>query len=150
MKDEYSLPIVASDLQQLLPHRYPMLMIDRVIEFVDSECIVGYKNISANEPCFAGHFPGRPIFPGVFILEAMAQLGALFAKLSTGHSARDKLLVFTGADEVRFRRQVIPGDTLRIEIREWRYRAGLWKIRAIAYVENDIAAEAIVLANEVD
>jgi len=143
------LPIGSVEIQKIIPHRYPFLYIDKVTEFVDSERIVGIKNVSANEPYFQGHFPGRPIMPGVVILEAMAQLGALFAKMSSKGVAHDKLIVFAGAENVRFRKPVVPGDVMRIEISGHRRRGPIWKIEVLATVEGQVVGEASITAAEV-
>jgi len=143
------LPLGTIEIQKIIPHRYPFLFIDKVTEFVDTERIVGIKNVSANEPFFQGHFPGRPIMPGVIILEAMAQLGALFAKMSSQGIGPDKLVVFAGAENVRFRRSVVPGDVLRIEIIGHKRRGPIWKVDAVGTVDGQIAAEANLTAAEV-
>ena len=100
------------EIKNILPHRYPFLMVDRVTEFKAGEYIKGYKNVSVNEPFFRGHFPGNPIMPGVLILEAMAQMGILFAVKTSPEELEDKLMVFAGMDGVKFRQPVVPGDRL--------------------------------------
>jgi 3-hydroxyacyl-[acyl-carrier-protein] dehydratase len=145
---EIPLPFGANEIRKYLPHRYPFLMLDQVVEFRDGEHIVGIKNVSVNEEYFQGHFPDQPIMPGVLILEAMAQLGALYARLSTNGAKQDSLMVFAGADEVRFRRRVYPGDQVRIVMGEYKRRGGFWRMPGKAYVGSDLAAEAIVMANE--
>lgn len=142
------LPLGAVEIQKIIPHRYPFLYIDKVTEFEDSERIVGIKCVSANEPYFQGHFPGNPIMPGVVILEAMAQLGVLFAKMSTKGVGPDKLMVFAGAESVRFRKPVVPGDCMRIEIVGHRRRGPIWKIEAVATVEGQVVCEASITAAE--
>ncbi|WP_298615185.1 3-hydroxyacyl-ACP dehydratase FabZ [uncultured Thermosynechococcus sp.] len=102
--------LTVTDLQQLLPHRYPFLLVDRIIDYVPEKYAVGLKNVTINEPFFQGHFPGRPIMPGVLIVEALAQVGGVV--LMQMHCAKDKLSVFAGIDKVRFRRPVVPGDQL--------------------------------------
>jgi len=131
------------DLLELLPHRYPMLLLDRVVEIVRAKRIVAIKNVTVNEPFFAGHFPGYPIMPGVLIVEAMAQAGA--ALLFTEHKERhDKLLVFTGIERARFRRPVTPGDQLRIEVDVLAYRGTAGRLQGKAYVDGKLACEAVV------
>src|SRR5499427_8181318 len=135
------------DILRILPHRYPFLLIDRVIDLERKQRIVAIKNVSINEPFFAGHFPNLPIMPGVLIVEAIAQAGG--ALLLTEVPDRDqKLIVFTGIERAKFRRQVVPGDQVRIEVEvlAWREGSGRKAVRmqGIAYVEGKRAAEAIV------
>ena len=146
---EVKLPLAVTDIHQLLPHRYPFLLLDRVIEYVPDQTIVGLKNVTANEPFFQGHFPNRPVMPGVLILEALAQLGALYAKLRYPDRVKEKLMVFSGADKVRFRRQVLPGDVLRLELSNCVRKMVHWRMEAKATVDGDVAAEGIVMAAEV-
>ncbi len=143
-------PLLIEDIQKILPHRYPFLMVDRVTEFVDKEYIAGYKNVAANEPYFAGHFPNRPVMPGVLMLEALAQIGAIFAHSSTGGAdSRKSLIVFSGADNVRFRKIVIPGDVLRLEMRYHSHRSSYWKMQGTVTVEGDVVCEALISAAEI-
>ncbi len=131
------------ELLDLLPHRYPMLLIDRVVELVRAKRIVAIKNVTINEPFFAGHFPGYPIMPGVLIVEAMAQAGA--ALLFTEVQDREgKLLVFTGIERARFRRPVTPGDQLRIEVDVLAFRGTAGRLQGKAYVENKLVCEGVV------
>ena len=146
MAAELKLPLYIPDIEKILPHRYPFLLVDRVTEFVDGEKIVGLKQVTANEPQFVGHFPGRPLMPGVFMLEALAQMGALFAKLTTDAAGPDDLVVLAGFDEIRFRRQVVPGDTLKLEMINLTRKRRYWKMRGLATVEGEVAAEGILLA----
>jgi len=131
------------DLLKLLPHRYPMLLIDRVVDLVRAKRIVAIKNVTINEPFFAGHFPGYPIMPGVLIVEAMAQAGAalLFTEVK---EKDDKLLLFTGIERARFRRPVTPGDQLRIEVEVLAYRGIAGRLQGKAYVDGKLACEAVV------
>ena len=129
---------------RLLPHRYPFLLVDRVLE-VTSEGAVTIKNVSINEPFFCGHFPGRPVMPGVLIIEALAQSAAIFA-LGGRKDGERGLFMLSGLDKVRFRRQVIPGDQLRMEVRLIRHHPPLWKIRGEAHVAGELAAEAEISA----
>src|SRR5947208_5964622 len=136
-----------NEIQRILPHRYPFLLIDRVIELSRKQRIVAIKNVSANEPFFAGHFPGFPIMPGVLIIEAIAQAGGALL-LTEVPDREDKLMVFTGIEKAKFRRQVVPGDQLRIEVEvlAWREGSGRKAVRmqGVASVEGKRAAEAIV------
>jgi len=136
----------------LLPHRYPFLLVDRVTELT-GERIVCLKNVTANEPHFQGHFPGHPIMPGVLIIEAMAQAGALYAlssMRSAGVDTTRKLIYFMGIDKAKFRRPVVPGDQLRLEITPLRKGGAIWKMQGLATVDGEKAAEAEFLASLVD
>lgn len=128
-----------NDILQVIPHRYPFVLLDRILELEKGKRAVGIKNVTMNEPFFPGHFPGRPVMPGVLILEAMAQVGAV-ALLSLPENA-GKVALFAGVDEVRFRRQVIPGDQLRLEVEILKVRGSIGKGRAKAYVGENLAAE---------
>lgn len=130
---------------RLLPHRYPFLLVDRVVECVAGTHIRAYKNVTFNEPFFQGHFPGAPIMPGVLILEALAQTGGLLA-VSGMDSLDDKLFLFTGLDGVKFRRQVVPGDRLDLECSNLRMKLKLCKMEARAFVDGKLAAEAQITA----
>lgn len=135
-------------LLNLLPHRYPFLMVDRVVEISDSRAVT-LKNVTHNEPFFNGHFPGMPVMPGVLILEALAQSSALLAINILG--VQDiPFFMLTGFDKVRFRRRVVPGDQLRMEVRLLRQHRPLWRMRGEARVEGELAAEAEVSAMEVE
>lgn len=142
-------PLGVPEIERLIPHRYPFLLVDRVTEFEALKRIVGIKNVTTNEPFFTGHFPGRPIMPGVLILEALAQMGALFAKLCKNKTASEGIILFAGADDVRFRRPVVPGDTLTLVCDDVQHRSGHWKLRGVAYVGEERAAEAVLKAVEV-
>jgi len=132
---------------KLLPHRYPFLLVDRVLELDDQRTLT-LKNVSINEPFFNGHFPGLPIMPGVLILEALAQSAAILALSIIGE--RRSLFMLTGLDKVRFRRRVVPGDQLRMEVRVVKHHHPLWKMRAEARVEGELAAEAELSAMELE
>jgi 3-hydroxyacyl-[acyl-carrier-protein] dehydratase len=137
------------DIMRILPHRYPFLLIDRVIDLVRMKRIVAIKNVTINEPFFAGHFPNMPIMPGVLIVEAVAQAGG--ALLLTEIPDREhKLMVFTGIEKARFRRPVVPGDQLRIEVDVKAWRGDAVRMQGIAYVEDKKVAEAIVTCRLVD
>ena len=132
----------------LLPHRYPFLMIDRIVEIDGDNSAVGIKNVTVNEPHFQGHFPGRPVMPGVLILEAMAQIAGAIC-IEAAESAGDRppgVVYLTSVDGAKFRRPVVPGDTLRIRVTKLRQRLNLWKFRAEAEVEGVVVAEAKVSA----
>lgn len=143
------LPLDVRGIEALLPHRFPFLLVDRVIEFVENERITGVKNVSANEWFFQGHFPGQPIMPGVLVLEALAQLGALFARMSSDGVPASSLMVFSGVESLRFRRQVVPGDVLTLEMKLQRRRLALWKMEGRALVAGEAAAEGVLMATEV-
>ena len=131
----------------MLPHRYPFLMVDRVVEIGNGKART-LKNVSNNEPFFAGHFPGNPVMPGVLIIEALAQSAAILA-LAEMKSESQRLFVLTGVEKARFRRPVIPGDQLDMEVTVIRSRGPLWKMHAEARVGGEIAAEAEISAMEV-
>jgi len=129
----------SEEIQKIIPHRYPFLLVDRIIELEEGKSAVGIKNVSSNEPYFQGHFPGHPIMPGVLIMEALAQVGAvLILKMPefAGH-----LALFAGLDEVKFKRQVIPGDQLRLEVVLIKFRKTFGVAQGKAYVGEALAAE---------
>ena len=138
-----NLQLNINDILKILPHRYPMLLIDRVVEIVRTKRIVAIKNVTINEPFFDGHFPNFPIMPGVLIVEAMAQAGAvlLFTEIT---ERDDKLLLFTGIERARFRRPVTPGDQLRIEVDVLAYRGTAGRLQGKAFVDGKLACEAVV------
>jgi len=136
-------------IQKILPHRYPFLMVDTVLEIERLKRIVCLKNVSINEPYFQGHFPGKPVMPGVLIIEGMAQTGGLL--LLSEIPERDKKLFYLAAvDEARFRRPVVPGDQLRIEVNVLKWKVKFCKLQAVATVNGDVAAEAIMRCMLVD
>ncbi len=131
-----------------LPHRYPFLLVDRVIECVPGESLVAIKNVSANEPYFLGHFPGRPVMPGVIIIEALAQASGLLAFATADYSPDDDaLLYFVGIDKARFRRPVEPGDQLLMTIRLLRTLKGIWKFETRAEVDGELVATADMMCS---
>ena len=126
------------DIQKILPHKYPMLLVDKVLELEEGKRIVAVKNVTANEPFFQGHFPGNPIMPGVLITESLAQTGAIM--LLSMEENKGKLGVFTGINNFKFRKQVVPGDTLILEAELIQYRHGMGKANVKAAVEGAVAA----------
>jgi beta-hydroxyacyl-ACP dehydratase FabZ len=133
------------DIQAMLPHRYPFLLVDRIQEMELDRRVVGIKNVTANEPFFQGHFPGRPIMPGVLILEAMAQVGGVLAFKSVPPSGCP-VVYLTGVDKAKFRKPVVPGDQLRFEVEVLKRRPPFWKMQARAFVEADLVCEAELTA----
>jgi len=126
------------EIQSIIPHRYPFLLVDKIIDIEYGKKAVGIKNVTANEPFFQGHFPENPIMPGVLIVEAMAQVGAV--SILGMEENKDKLAVFTGIDRMRFKKQVVPGDTLRMEVEMIAMKRGIGKAKATAYVDGALAA----------
>jgi UDP-3-O-[3-hydroxymyristoyl] N-acetylglucosamine deacetylase / 3-hydroxyacyl-[acyl-carrier-protein] dehydratase len=139
----------AARILELLPHRYPFLLVDRVLEVQGTQKIVGLKNVSFNEPFFQGHFPGHPVMPGVLIIEAMAQTGGLLL-MDQIPDREKKVVYFMGIDGVRFRKPVLPGDQLRMEVEMLQFRGKVARMKGIAYVDGTVAAEAEMLAGVVD
>jgi 3-hydroxyacyl-[acyl-carrier-protein] dehydratase len=148
--ESQSISIDVVQLMKMLPHRYPMLMIDRLDEIVKDSSAVGIKNVTVNEPCFQGHFPGRPIMPGVLIIESMAQTAAALVVYSIGGVAEGRLVYFMSIEGARFRKLVVPGDTLRVHVARIHRRGNVWKFRGEAKVEGVLCAEAIYTAMIVD
>jgi len=136
------------EIQKILPHRYPFLMVDKVIEYEDNQRIVGIKNVSINEPFFQGHFPGRPVMPGVMILEAMAQVGALLARTSEDGVKEEKTVFLVGLTDFKFKKQVVPGDTLVIEMVSVKKRRPLWIMKGTVKVNGDVVALGTISAAE--
>lgn len=134
------------EILELLPHRYPFILVDRIIEISLGERIVGLKNVTINEPFFQGHFPGEPIMPGVLILECMAQVGAILAYLTEREKFGGQLVYFAGLDEVRFRRKVTPGDQLIVKTEVVKCKGKVYKLASQAYVDEKLAAEALLMA----
>ncbi len=136
----YALPLEAADIMGILPHRYPFLLVDRIVELEPGVRAVGIKQVTVNEPHFTGHFPGRPIMPGVLMVEALAQTAGVAVLTLDGY--RGKLGLFAGIDDCRFRRMVVPGDTLRLEVTVEKLRGMFGRLRGVATVESEITVEA--------
>lgn len=134
------------EIMKILPHAYPFLLVDRILEVEAGKRIVGVKNVTYNEPFFPGHFPGRPIMPGVLIVEAMAQTAGMLVFQSVDEESRKKPVFFLGMDNVKFRRPVIPGDQLRLEIEMTKHRQSIWGFKGKALVDGKLVAEAELLA----
>ncbi|MBF0284744.1 MAG: 3-hydroxyacyl-ACP dehydratase FabZ [Magnetococcales bacterium] len=134
------------EILDFLPHRYPLLLIDRILEAEPGKRLLALKNVTFNEPHFTGHFPDHPVMPGVLILEAIAQASALLAARTDPAAVRGRLVYFMTIDNARFRRPVVPGDQLRIEVILNKRRGDVWRFVGKAYVEDQVAAEAEVMA----
>jgi len=135
---------------EMIPHRYPMLMIDRVVDMVAEECAVGIKNVTINEPQFQGHFPEHPVMPGVLIIESMAQTAATLVVYSMGVEVEGKLVYFMSVDNARFRRPVVPGDVMHVHVTKRHRRGNVWKFRGAVRVDGKLTAEADFAAMIVD
>ncbi|MFZ5471117.1 MAG: 3-hydroxyacyl-ACP dehydratase FabZ [Myxococcota bacterium] len=138
------------EIQNLLPHRYPFLLVDRVIELVPNQKLVALKNVTVNEPFFQGHFPGHPVMPGVLVLEALAQGCALLAYKSMGVDPKEKVTYLMGIDGARFRKPVVPGDRLQLEVEVVKQKGAIWKMKGVALVDGVKVSEAEFLATVVD
>jgi len=139
-----------NEIMEILPHRYPFLLVDRIVELEQGKKIVGIKNVTINEPFFPGHFPGHPVMPGVLIVEAMAQVGGVLAYLSSGDDIRKKVCYFASIDNVKFRKPVVPGDQLRIEMEATGCRRGIWCFLGKVYVDGKLVTEAELKATFAD
>ncbi|HUL32208.1 MAG TPA: 3-hydroxyacyl-ACP dehydratase FabZ [Thermodesulfobacteriota bacterium] len=138
--------IEIDEIMKILPHAYPFLLVDRIVEIEPGKRIAGIKNVTYNEPFFPGHFPGHPIMPGVLIVEAMAQTAGVLAFKSPPQEERGKSVFFLGIDNVRFRKPVIPGDQLRLEVEITKHRQTVWGFAGKALVDGKLVAEAELLA----
>jgi len=138
-------PLDSIEIRKTLPHRYPFLLVDRIPELEPGRRAVGIKNVTINEPFFQGHFPDRPVMPGVLLLEAMAQTGGVLAFKSTPEGGRP-VVYLTGVEKAKFRRPVVPGDQVRFEIEVLKQRPPFWKMRGEAYVEKELVCEAEMTA----
>ena len=134
-----------NEILRILPHRYPFLLVDRILEYELGERIVGIKNVTINESFFSGHFPNHPIMPGVLLIEALAQVSAVLALKSSGERAGN-LVYFMGIDRAKFRKPVVPGDQLRMEVKVLRKRTPYWKTKGWVYVDSDVVCEAELMA----
>ena len=138
-----------NEIRNTLPHRYPFLLVDRVLEFNAGKSLVAIKNVTVNEPFFQGHFPEKPVMPGVLILEALAQATGLLAFRSEGRdAARDSLYYFVGIDKARFKRPVEPGDQLRLSVEVLKVKRGIWVFNTKASVDDKVAATAVIMCTE--
>lgn len=138
------------EIQEILPHRYPFLLVDRILELELGKRVVGIKSVTINEPFFPGHFPGHPIMPGVLIVEAMAQVGAVLLMRSLDARAEKKVIYFTGIDRARFRRPVVPGDQIRFEVEILQLRRQMCRMKGAASVEGKLVMEAEMSSVVVD
>lgn len=138
------------DIAKLLPHRYPFLLVDRVVEFEAEKRLVGYKNVTANEEFFNGHFPGHPVMPGVLMLEALAQACAILAYKSVNLDPEKWVVYLMSIDGAKFRRPVVPGDRLTLTVEVLRHKSNVWKQRGVATVDGHVVAEAEFLATVVE
>ena len=139
-----------TEIMGMIPHRYPILLVDRLLEFVPGERAVGLKNVSFNEPHFQGHFPGWPVMPGVLIVEAMAKTAACLVVKTLGDEAKGKVVYFMTIDDARFRRPVVPGDALHIHVEKVQNRKNVWKFTGAAKVGDTVHAEATFSAMIMD
>lgn len=137
-------------IKELIPHRYPFLMIDKIRSIVRDKSAVGIKNVSVNEPYFEGHFPSRPVMPGVLIIESMAQTAGCLVVATLGEASEGKLVYFMTVDNARFRRPVVPGDQLEVNVEKVRSRGAVWKFSGKGYVDGKLVAEAVFSAMIVD
>ncbi|OMH41152.1 3-hydroxyacyl-ACP dehydratase FabZ [Desulfurobacterium indicum] len=136
-------------ITEILPHRYPFLLVDKIVEFEPKKRIVGIKNVTINEPFFIGHFPGHPIMPGVLIIEAMAQVGGILMLKSFEMKAGEVVIYFMGVDKARFRKPVRPGDQLKLVLEPIILKPSVSKMKGVAYIEDKVAAEAEIMASVV-
>jgi len=134
-------------IMEVLPHRYPFLLVDRVVSLVPDDKIVALKNVTINEPFFQGHFPGKPVMPGVLIIEAMAQVGGILAYETGPAEKRNRLIYFMGMDKVRFRKMVVPGDQILFEAKILKFRSKVAKMSGTATVDGQLVAEAELMAS---
>lgn len=148
--DDQSIQIDVQRIMAMIPHRHPFLMIDRVVDVVANEHATGIKNLSINESFFQGHFPTRPVMPGVLIIEAMAQTAAVLVVHTLGPESEGKLVYFMSVDNARFRRPVFPGDVLHVRVTKQRHRGNVWKFEGRAEVDGRLMAEAVFAAMILD
>jgi len=134
------------EILKRLPHRYPFVMVDRILDIVPGQQVTGLKNVSINEPFFQGHFPARPVMPGVLILEGMAQVGGILAYCTKGDEFKDKLIYFAGIDKARFRKVVAPGDQIIFQLKQVKEKRNIIWMEAKAYVDDHLVTEAQLMA----
>ncbi|WP_198138372.1 3-hydroxyacyl-ACP dehydratase FabZ [Pelobacter propionicus] len=139
-----------NEIMKILPHRFPFLMVDRVIELEPGKRCVGLKNVTINEPFFQGHFPGHPVMPGVLIVEAMAQVAGIMAYMASDDRTKKKVSYFMSIDSAKFRKPVFPGDQLRIEVETTMNRRGIWGVNGKVYVDGTLVTEAALKATFAD
>ena len=135
------------EIMRLLPHRYPFLLVDRITSLIPNQSVTGIKNVTANEPCFQGHFPGQPIFPGVLILEGMAQAGGCMAFCSVPEMIGERLVYFAGIDKARFRKPVVPGDQLEYRLELLKHKRLIMVMKGQAFVDDKLVTEAELMAS---
>ncbi len=135
-----------ADIMESIPHRYPFLLVDKLVDIEPGERATGIKNVTINEPFFPGHFPQKPVMPGVLILEAMAQTAGVLAVQFLGDDAKGKVMYFMGIDGAKFRRPVVPGDVLHMKVNKTRGGGAVWKFDAAAYVNDELVTEAKLTA----
>lgn len=133
-------------IMKMIPHRYPLLLVDRVLEIELDKSIVGLKNVTMNEQFFQGHFPDEPVMPGVLIIEAMAQTAAILTVKTIGDDVADKLVYFMSIDGAKFRRKIVPGDSVHLHVTKDRHRGPVWRFKGEAFVDGQLCAEATVTA----
>jgi beta-hydroxyacyl-ACP dehydratase FabZ len=143
MESEYDILAI----MEMLPHRYPFLLVDRVIKLIPDDQIVALKNVTINEPFFQGHFPAKPVMPGVLIIEAMAQAGGILAYETASSEKRNRLIYFMGMDKVRFRKMVFPGDQIILKAKILKFRSKVAKMSGTATVDGQLVAEAVLMAS---
>jgi beta-hydroxyacyl-ACP dehydratase FabZ len=143
MESEYDI----LEIMEMLPHRYPFLLVDRVLKLIPGDKIVALKNVTMNEPFFQGHFPGKPVMPGVLIIEAMAQAGGILAYQTSPPEKRNRLIYFMGMDKVRFRKMVLPGDQIIFKANLLKFRSKVAKMSGTATVDDQLVAEAELMAS---
>ncbi len=149
MSDAFTLPLDAAGIQKLLPHRYPFLLVDRVVELEPFKRVLAYKSVTINEPFFQGHFPGHPVMPGVLVIEALAQTGGLLSQLSHGTSAEGRLFYLVKIDNAKFSKMVVPGDRLELEVTLKRTIRNMALYLGVARVDGEQAVCAEILCAEV-